>query len=84
MREGPAVDRHHWVPRREGGRDWSWLHRVCHKKLHSLFDERTLAREFTNPAALRDHPDIAAFIKWVRKKPPDYIGRHDRPRARRR
>ncbi len=83
MIEGESVDRHHWVPKREGGKDWGWLHRICHKKLHSLFDERTLARLYSNPDALKDHPDIVSFVKWIRKKPNDFIGRHDRPRTRR-
>lgn len=83
MIEGPSVDRHHWIPRKEGGGDWSWLHRICHKKLHSLFDEKTLAVRFGDAAALRADPDVASFVKWVRKRPPDYIGRHAKPRDRR-
>ena len=80
MTAGPATDRHHWIPRREGGTDWSYLHRICHKKLHSLFDERTLARCYATAELARSHPEMEKFIKWVRKQPTNLIGRHDRPR----
>lgn len=80
MIAGPSVDRHHWIPRREGGADWSYLHRICHKKLHNLFDERTLATLYNTAEACREHPEIVKFVKWVRKQPPEYMGRHDKPR----
>ena len=80
MVEGPSVDRHHWVPRKEGGGHWDYLHRICHKKLHNLFSERELARVYNNAETLRAHPEIEKFVKWVRRQPPEYMGRHDRPR----
>lgn len=80
MIEGPSVDRHHWVPRKHGGRDWDWLHRICHKKLHSLFDEKMLAETFSDAESLRAAPEIEKFVKWVRKQPPEYVGRHAKPR----
>lgn len=69
---GPAADRHHWVPRAKGGRDWSWLHRVCHRKIHSLFTEAELARLYPTAAALLGHPEIRRFVAWVRKRPIDF------------
>lgn len=83
MIDGPSVDRHHWVPRSEGGGDWSTLHRICHKKIHSLFSEDALAKDFSSAAALSAHPDIRTFVKWVRKQPPELIGRHAKPKLRR-
>lgn len=83
MIPGPSVDRHHWTPRREGGGDRSWLHRICHKKLHSLFTERELAELYPTAEALRAHPEIATFVRWARKQPPGAVGRHATPRARR-
>lgn len=81
MLEGPSVDRHHWIPRREGGTDWDYLHRICHKKLHSLFDERTLAQAVNSAETARSHPDMESFIKWVRKQPLELIGRHEKPKG---
>ncbi|RVU38294.1 HNH endonuclease [Hwanghaeella grinnelliae] len=81
--EGPSIDRHHWIPRSKGGSGWSTLHRICHKKIHSLFSEDTLAKEFSSAEALLAHPDIQTFVKWVRKQPPELIGRHAKPNRRR-
>jgi hypothetical protein len=84
MVAGPSVDRHHWVPKKVGGSDWDWLHRICHKKLHSLYDEKTLARRLPDPESARADPEIARFISWVRKQPAEAAGGHDRPKSRRR
>ncbi|MGB0750247.1 MAG: HNH endonuclease, partial [Magnetospiraceae bacterium] len=48
---GKSVDRHHWVPRRHGGTDWSWVHVICHRMVHELFTPRDLAETFTTPEA---------------------------------
>ena len=75
---GASLDRHHWVPRTEGGREAATVHRVCHRMLHRLFSERELAVTYNNPEAIAAHPDMQAFVAWVRRKPPDFI---DWPRA---
>ena len=80
MIAGPSVDRHHWIPRRRGGQAWSWLHTVCHRKIHALFDERTLARRYPTAEALKEVPEMRAFLAWVRKKPPDFLDWHKSPR----
>ncbi|GAA0595230.1 hypothetical protein GCM10009099_35770 [Caenispirillum bisanense] len=80
MVEGPSLDRHHWVPRSEGGREQSLLHRICHRKIHSVLDERSLARAYATPDALRSHPEIARFLRWVARKPPEFMDRHRRAR----
>lgn len=72
MIEGPSVDRHHFVPRSEGGRVAEPLHRVCHRKLHSLWTERELATLYNTPEAIRAHPEIARFVAWLRRKPPEF------------
>ena len=78
MVEGASVDRHHWVPRTQGGRDSAPLHRICHRMLHRLFSQRELATVYNAPDALADHPDIRAFVAWVQRKPADFV---DWPRA---
>ena len=82
MPKGAAVDRHHWIPRKYKGTEWSWVHRICHKKIHSLYDERTLARELNTPAALLAREEMQRFVGWVRKQPLEKIGRHHRPSRR--
>ncbi len=83
MFAGPSVDRHHWIPKSEGGRDWSWTHTICHRKLHATFDEKTLARDYPDAESLKAHPEIARFIKWVAKKPPRFRSAHRRSRRTR-
>ncbi|HET6522374.1 MAG TPA: HNH endonuclease signature motif containing protein [Geminicoccaceae bacterium] len=75
LAEAPSVNRHHVVPRSEGGRETVRLHRICHRKLHSLWTERELARRFASLAAGREHPEMRAFIRWVQRKPPEFHAR---------
>jgi hypothetical protein len=86
--DGPNVDRHHVIPKSEGGRQTVRMHRICHLKIHSLFDERELAREFADIERLRAHPEIRRFIEWVRRRPPHFHARtaptRDRRKRRRR
>jgi hypothetical protein len=72
MVSGGSVDRHHFVPRSEGGTSAVPLHRVCHRKLHSLWTERELAERFNTPEAIRAHPEIGRFVRWLRRKPPEF------------
>jgi len=73
MIAGPSVDEHHWVPKSEGGCQTGYLHRVCHRALHARFTERELAQSYSTPETVRAHPDMAKFIRWVRKRPAEYM-----------
>lgn len=79
MIDGPSVDRHHWVPRTLGGRTGTPMHRVCHRMIHRLFDHTTLARHLNTPEAVRAHPDMARFLAWIRRQPPEFVARTDLP-----
>ncbi len=83
MIDGPSVDRHHWVPKSEGGCETEAIHLVCHRMIHRVFDERELATAYADPAAVRAHPEIARFVAWVRKQPPEYVDWPKSPRKRR-
>lgn len=82
MVAGPSVDRHHWVPRSAGGRDWQTIHTVCHRMIHRLFSERELANAYSTVEAIRAHPAMQRFVRWIRKKPADYLDRPKRSRRR--
>lgn len=84
MVDGPSVDRHHWVPKSEGGRETDYIHLVCHRMIHRVFDARELATTYADPAAVGDHPEIARFVAWVRKQPPEYVDWPKGPRGRKR
>jgi hypothetical protein len=82
MVEGSSVDRHHWVPRSHGGREQAPMHQVCHRKVHAVLSEAELARAYDSAEALRGHPEIARFVAWVRRKPPEWNAWHRSPRRR--
>ncbi|MBI5669643.1 MAG: HNH endonuclease [Chloroflexi bacterium] len=62
------VSKHHIVPKSEGGRDTIDLCAACHKTLHSFFTNETLANELNTLEALRQDPDVARYLMWVRKQ----------------
>lgn len=66
-------DAHHLVPKSKGGRRTEFLHRVCHRQIHALLTETELARQYATVDALRAHPQIQAFVAWVKTKPDDFF-----------
>ncbi len=77
MWEGPSVDKHHMVPKCKGGKETEYLHRICHRKIHSIWTEKELEREFNNSDKIREHEEIQKFIKFVSKKEPDFYDRNE-------
>jgi hypothetical protein len=68
-------DAHHLVPKSKGGRHTEFLHRVCHRQIHALLTETQLARQFNTVESLREHPELATFLGWVKTKPDDFMVR---------
>ena len=81
MIAGPSLNEHHLIPKMYGGREKYKIHRVCHSKIHSVFDEWTLAKVYFTFEQLRRNEEIAGFIKWVRKQDPEKNTKHARKRA---
>jgi len=81
---GEKREKHHLVPKSLGGRDMVTLHPICHRKIHSLFTDREIARDFATIDALRNHPEVARFVRWVKGKDPDFYRRTDTHALRRR
>lgn len=42
--------------------------RLCHNGIHALFDEMTLAKEFTTLKKLQEAPQVIKHVAWVRKQ----------------
>ncbi|MEL6112892.1 MAG: HNH endonuclease signature motif containing protein [Pseudomonadota bacterium] len=65
---------HHLIPKLKGGAKGPrvLLHEICHRKIHAVFTETELARNYNTIEALRGHPQIAAFVKWLARKPGDF------------
>jgi 5-methylcytosine-specific restriction endonuclease McrA len=69
----PALrDAHHLIPKSRGGVLTVDMHRACHKQIHALFTETELARNYPSLEALRAHPEMVRFTKWVRGKPSEF------------
>lgn len=76
MWEGYFVDRHHFFPKCRGGRETEWVHKICHRKIHSLLSNKELANEYNNAEIVRSHVEIIKFIEWVSKKDPDFYDKN--------
>lgn len=73
---GSSINAHHLIPRRYGGRETVTLHRICHDKIHAVLTEPELAKAYPTIDALRRHPEIAAFVRWVARKPAEFVDGH--------
>ena len=82
-RTGTALTVHHLIPRSQHRRDRirrrfgieaCRQHRIrlcppCHKQVHAVLDERTLANHYHTLEALGSHPAIARFVAWIARRP---------------
>jgi 5-methylcytosine-specific restriction protein A len=78
-----TLTRHHCLPRQKGGttEDVELLCSQCHGMVHATYTNSTLAAIYPTITQLRRAPELAAFLRWVRKQPPT---RRKQNRARRR
>ena len=82
---GVPQSAHHLIPKLKGGKGGPvvLLHHLCHREIHATLTEAELARDWNTPEALRSHPRLAAFVRWVRKRPPEFSSRVPGKRRRR-
>ncbi|MDY0160418.1 MAG: hypothetical protein RBR64_03675 [Bacteroidales bacterium] len=76
MIEGNSLNEHHLIPKKYKGEKKVFMHKICHQKIHSVFTEKELFEYFYTFDRLKEHKEMDKFIKWVRKKPVDYVGRN--------
>lgn len=64
------ISKHHLVPKSRGGKNGPIvsLHNICHQKIHSVFTEKELKKEYNTIAKLKSNEEILKFVKWVSKK----------------
>ena len=65
------LTKHHCRPKEKGGTqdDVELLCSQCHGMLHATYTNATLAALYPTIEKLRQAPELAPFIKWVRKQP---------------
>jgi 5-methylcytosine-specific restriction enzyme A len=68
-RQVGKISMHHLVPKSWGGEETIPLCSPCHGTLHKFFTNRTLAKEKYSLTILRQDPEIARYLAWVRKQP---------------
>ncbi len=75
---------HHLTPKLKGGANLGTvrLHQICHSAIHARYTEAEIARHLAAPEALRDDPELARFVAWVRTKPDDFHAPTRRARGR--
>jgi hypothetical protein len=73
MLRGKSVTRHHLIPKLKGGKETVRLHQICHGKIHATWDENTIRDHYNTVAKIRAAPEMASFIAWVKKKPPEFV-----------
>jgi len=84
-REVARLTEHHLIPRQATKRDNKRTKKrsntdlgptiaicsPCHRQIHKLFDNATLARDLNTRDRLRRDPQLQAFLRWIRKQTPD-------------
>jgi hypothetical protein len=66
-------DAHHLVPKSKGGRQTTFMHRVCHRQIHAVLTETELARQYATVQALLEHPELQVFVSWIKTKPDHFF-----------
>src|SRR5262245_53742739 len=77
------LTKHHCLPKQKGGThdDVELLCGQCHGMVHATYTNRTLALTYSTIEELRQAPELAPFLRWVRKQPPSRRTRN-KPRRR--
>lgn len=79
MVDGASLDKHHLIPRSKKGKAAELCHKVCHRKIHSIFTDNQLRDYYHTWDRLRENEEIQKFIAWVRKqfaRNPEYVDVH--------
>ena len=71
------ISEHHMIPKSKKGKDTVTLHDICHSTIHRFFTEIELERYYNTFERLLENEDIQSFVKWVRKKPPEFYNKTD-------
>ncbi len=70
LREDLNYTIHHLIPRAKGGNHGpkARLCHTCHRQIHTLFTEGTLAKDLYSIELLKSNSKVNKFVKWIRKQ----------------
>ena len=79
------ANKHHLIPVSKGGKNTPTilLHKICHDKIHTVFTENELKRQYNTIELIQQQEEMATFIKWVRRKEPEFYDKSVKTRSRR-
>ncbi|MFC4777748.1 HNH endonuclease [Paenibacillus sp. GCM10023252] len=75
-RSGVETTVHHLTPKELGGTllPTANLCRACHRQIHALYtNEDLVTMGMTTLEGLRSNPQLASYLKWIRKQPPGAV-----------
>ena len=72
------IDRHHLVPKTFKGREQFPIHKICHRKIHSVFTERELLQHYHTWEALRATQAMKVWMSGWARKPPGFYARTEK------
>jgi 5-methylcytosine-specific restriction enzyme A len=66
------LTKHHCLPRQRGGTQEhvELICSQCHGMVHVTYTNTTLAALYPTIDQLKQAPELAPFLRWVRKQPP--------------
>lgn len=67
-RQVERLTRHHLRPREHGGTETALLCSGCHRQVHALFENRTLAEQLDSLEKLRQDPQIRRYGAWAKRQ----------------
>lgn len=47
----------------------AWACKDCHRTIHALFSEKTLARQFNSVDDLKGDIEMGKYLAWIKNKP---------------
>lgn len=70
QRESIRFTSHHLIPRSQGGKFGPQvkLCPTCHRQLHAMFSESTLAKELNSIEALQINSEFSEYLKWAKNQ----------------
>ena len=63
---------HHLIPHSKKGKETVLLHKICHRKIHSVFTNKELARYYHTIKRILENHEMRKFVEWVSNKDIDF------------